>query len=308
MSSMNKIVKESKTIKTLFAENPEFVNSMTIDKLNDYYNACGNPRLRNIIKTLDLMYCGVYPDINNMNADEIYSMISSLMYIENDILYQILTLIRFHPKFDMIGFTLSSNEIIKELLTSFYENHLRFTTLKENLICFDFVQLLKYKSYTLTDDDISLAIKCESLQVVKYILNNGYDTDRLSKDDKTWVQENVTQNIQNKIISDSSVLSLVRQYNSNVFEDITLKKLNIHLNKVLEISNHVPNIIERLTQIYKGVYPTTTDEYVQIIKDLYFLDSCKINDVITSLNSCKYKNDVNALLPDTIKYDHKVLS
>ena len=114
------------------------------------------------------------------------------------------------------------------------------------------------------------------------------------------------------IIKDSIILTLMDEKDPEEFKDISLEALN----DLFDIPNKpfLKNIIFRIAFLYEDIYPVIDDKHlIQLIKDLKYLSSSKIEELLILLKFYPNLKDINKetngfdiynFLKDTTKFSH----
>ena len=106
-----------------------------------------------------------------------------------------------------------------------------------------------------------------------------------------------------KIIDDSALLIRMRNNEPEFFINITTEKLSAYINNMN--NPYLTNIIDRIKPLYEEDYPPVNMYFIQLLKDLDFLESKKRIDLFVLIHFSLMRYDVLKGLNDTINYEYK---
>ena len=253
MSLLDKVIKESVVLSLLSAD--EDFKNISAQKFNEYFNGTNKPHVRDIIFKLISIYEGKYPNFDIMSTNEVFNLIRGIHSLETIKIKDLLVLLHFYKYKEVIL------EHLDVYINDDYNNIKILGNLKDTLISLDLVDLLRTRGYTFTAQDLVLACKYGSLNVVKYIIDKQYDINYQYNPKRNPYDDNIAVHIYNEELfqnaCNSGNLELV-QY----LWDLP-KKTQIDVNKI-----NVSNLPKNISLWFKENFPEFYNKI--ILEDIIF--------------------------------------
>ena len=259
MSSMTMPLNKSIVLSIMKETNYKNFNSKTIEELNFY---CSETSKQHPIR--------IYPQFSSITNDEIINLINAFYYLKTPKLKELLVLLHFSDKRNIILKQLSQ-EII-DVYSSIHFHAGFFHTLIE----LDAIELLcnTYAFYNKITDLLELACKYGSFKVVKYLIKNHY---------RSHYNRNVKYDGYEDVNADLHRNNETPFQNSCESGNIELVEylLNVPTNEKFDVSVvDVTNFPKHVEVWFKAKFPEFKYKFIlnEMISDLEFLSIQGLSD------------------------------
>ena len=170
MSVVHKIINDSAVLSNMINDDQGDeldIKDMSIEELDNLFSGTKKPYLKNIISKIAPMYEGIYPIFEEMVPRDIVNFINGVHHLQTSKEMDILLLLYFYPgKNDILPFLSEDFEFeLKEI------DNEEFKNLKDALISYERLDLLKFKNYTFNRREFRDSLS-RSVEIIQYVWDN----------------------------------------------------------------------------------------------------------------------------------------